>query len=172
MRRETTMLDELTDSKARAHAPARPSHKLDVSVLATLNEEEGVDFFCTWQIDSGPTNSGPILLAHDSGEYDVEFDLDDRTGLDLKFLPTVDESIWINSACCPFQASGNDEKGQISDKARASKTKLKLKNANLGDPCVLHYRLRFDGHPWTSPNGNNFVPPYSKDPDFRNGGGN
>lgn len=166
------MLDNKVSSETEPHVAAPAKHKLGVNVLATLNDDRGVEFYCTWQIDNGPWYSGPILLANRSGDYDVDFDLDDRTGLRLEFMPNVDDAIWINSGCCPFQGACNDEKNQIKDKSIASKTKLKLKNDNSGEPCVLHYRLWFDGNPWGSSIGNNYVPPYSIDPEFRNGGSN
>jgi hypothetical protein len=172
MTKERIMLNHKVSSEGEAHIMHRPSHRLGVNVLATLNEDVGVDFQISWNIDGGNTFSGPIFLPRDSGYYDVDFDLDDRTGLRLKFMPSIDDAIWINSAYCPYQGAGNDEKGQIKDKDHASNSKLKLKNENFGDSCVLHYRLRFDGDAWTSPCGNNFAPPYSKDPEFRNGGGN
>lgn len=172
MTKERIMLGQKSSSKAEPHVAASASHKLAVNVLATLNEDEGVEFYCIWQIDNGPWYSGPILLANRSGDYDVDFDLDDRTGLQLEFMPNADEAIWINSACCPFQGSGNDDKQQIRDKTVASRRQLKLKNDNSGEPCVLHYRLRFNGAAWNSANGNNYVAPYGIDPEFRNGGSN
>jgi hypothetical protein len=140
-----------------------------VSVIATRHEDEGVDFHMLWQDSNKNWHSGPIVLPRNSGEYDVEFKLDDRTGLNLNFLANANEAIWVNADTCPTSASGND-KGQIKDKAvKTTDKKLTLRNTNE-DRCVLHYALRFSGNSWTNSAGKVHSAPFVKDPEFRNGG--
>lgn len=162
------MLEEQTSTKTET----RPSHDMEVKVVATRNEDEGADFQITWEDDDGYWHNGPIVLPFDSGEYKIDFDLDDKSGLNMKFESTPGDAIWINADSCPVAGHGNDDKSQITDKRVASQTKLKLKNLNAGKACILHYRLRFNGDTWTNASGKTFGPSYSKDPEFRNGGSN
>jgi hypothetical protein len=145
--------------------------KIDVDVVATRHEDKGVDFVCTWQDGNGPWYSGPIVLPRQSGERDIEFKLDDKTGLKLNFETSANSAIWIKEGSCPTSGHGNDDKGQIKDKqVDTNDKKLTLKNLNT-EECVLHYALRFTGDSWTSASGVKHEPPYVYDPEFRNGGG-
>ena len=141
------------------------ANMINVTVLATRHEDDGVDFHCAWQDNSGHWYSGPIVLPKGSGTHEVAFELDDKTNLGLKFMGKGDEAIWVNADRCPKSAHGNNDKGQIKDRNVASDRRLTLQNLN-DDACVLHYALRFTGRPWTSPNGKQHHPPYMKDPEL------
>ena len=160
----------MPDQKLRHASDPKLSPKINVDVIATRHEDNGVDFICMWQDANKNWHSGPILFPYGSGEHDVEFKLDDRSGLNLNFENNVSDAIWFNVDCCPTSSNGSD-KGQIRDKqVMSSDKKLKLKNLNT-DECTLHYALRFSGNSWTSPGGKNHQPPYVYDPEFRNRGG-
>lgn len=165
----------MSDQKLRHASATKVAHKVaqkvDIDVIATRHEDHGVDFVCLWQDANRNWHSGPIVFPYDSGEHDVEFKLDDRTGLNLNFEASASNAIWFNANSCPTSASG-DDKGQIRDKqVMSTDKKLKLKNLNTGDPCDLHYALRFTGDSWTSPGGKQHQAPYAYDPEFRNRGG-
>jgi len=165
------MPDQKLHHAAASRVARSLDQKIDVDVVAARHEDNGVDFQCLWQDANGNWNSGPIIFPRNSGEHDVEFQLDDRTGLNLNFEANASDAIWFNVDCCPTSGSG-DDKGQIRDKlVVAGKKKLTLKNLNEGNPCDLHYALRFTGDSWTSPGGKQHQGPYTYDPEFRNRGG-
>jgi hypothetical protein len=165
----------MSDQKLHHAAASRVAgkgraQKFDVNVIAARHEDEGVDFICLWEDANGDWHSGPITFPRNSGEHDVEFKLDDRTGLNLAFEASGSNAIWFNADCCPTSASG-DDKGQIHDRhVETGNKKLKLKNRN-SSACNLHYALRFTGNSWTSPGGKQHNAPYVYDPEFRNEGG-
>ena len=161
----------MPDQKLHHASAAKTSQKLKVEVVATRHEDHGVDFQCLWEDADNNWHSGPIVFPYGSGEHDVEFKLDDRSGLNLNFQRDADNAIWFNADCCPTGANG-DDKGQIHDKQVViNDKKLKLRNLNSGDACNLHYALRFTGDAWTSPDGTRHQEPYCYDPEFRNRGG-
>lgn len=143
--------------------------KIEVDVIATRHEDLGVDFLCMWEDSSGNWHSGPIEFPYRSGDHEVEFKLDDRSGLHLNFEKNAGDAIWFDLNSCPKSAGGSDN-GQITDKQVTANDKLKLKNLN-SQACTLHYALRFTGDSWTSPGGKQHNGPYSYDPEFRNRGG-
>ena len=144
-----------------------------VEVIATRDWDKGVDFLLRWEFPQGVWNSGPMVFATGDRDRKIEYDLDDQTGLGLKFESKADDCIWVvDDGACPTSGSGSD-KGQIKDKQRASDKKLKLKNVN-DVTCNLHYALRFTGASWSRPEGTGtktFNPPYEYDPEYRNSGG-
>lgn len=146
------------------------SKNVEVTVLATLDPDGGVDLKCSWPDDSGAWQSGPIEFPYGSGNNKVKFKLDDQTDLDLQFLDQPGDAIWFNVDTCPSDGKGNDL-GQITDKAlekdsvSAKRKKLTLTNLNTNE-CSLHYALRFDGKAAPAAS-----PPYVCDPEFKNRGG-
>jgi hypothetical protein len=144
-----------------------------VEVIATRDWDKGVDFLLRWEFPQGVWNSGPMVFATGDRDRKIEYDLDDQTGLGLKFESKADDCIWVvDDGACPTSGNGSD-KGQIKDKQRASDKKLKLKNVN-DVTCNLHYALRFTGASWSRPEGTGtktFKPPYEYDPEYRNSGG-
>jgi hypothetical protein len=109
-------------------------------------------------------NEGPIDLPAGSGAHEIMFDLDDDTGLGLRFLEPPDEAIWVMPDTCP-QGKCN-QGGQITPVSVEDQGKrLRVINANSGQPVELHYALNFDGT--RSAHG----PPYCHDPIIKNRGG-
>lgn len=150
------------------------SVNVDVTVLATLHDDDGVQFHCSWRDDSGAWHSGPISFPFGYSKNKVKFRLDDRTGLDLEFLDQTHEAIWFDSDGCPRDRDGSDL-GQIADRAvekdpvSSKRRKLSLTNLNT-EECNLHYALRFTGKD-VSVGGGDYSPPYVCDPELRNRGG-
>ena len=146
------------------------SKNVEVTVLATLDQNGGVDLQCRWPDDLGAWQSGPIEFPYGAGNNKVKFKLDDQTGLDLEFMDKPGDAIWFEAGKCPDRPDGSDL-GQIKDKdvgkdpVTSKRKKLTLTNLNTED-CSLHYALRFDGKAATSA-----APPYVCDPEIRNRGG-
>ena len=138
---------------------------VQVDVYAYL-EGEDILFAQAWRTDGDPgRRQGHIEIGKGQADVPIKFHLHDRTGLNLAFLP-ADEGkqegpFWCNTLDCP--TSWGDGNGQIGD-VDSSKNLLKVVDANSGEPCTLHYALRFTGDPVGS------GPPYAFDPDIRNGG--
>lgn len=150
---------------------SQPSLDVTVNVVATLHEDDGVEFQCSWKGDDGAWHSGPITFPYGSSNNKLTFDLDDKTKLNLRFEANAADAVWLNEGCCPTNGNG-DDLGQITDRDvdRGSKKKLTFKNLNT-EECTLHYALRFTGDSWTNAAGKTFSPPYVKDPELRNSGG-
>jgi hypothetical protein len=150
------------------------SVNVEVTVLATLHDDHGVEFHCTWPDDSGVVHSGPITFPVGASKNKVKFRLDDKTGLDLQFLDQPNDAIWVDANGCPRDANGTDL-GQITDKEVAKdpvsskRKKLTLTNLNT-EECNLHYALRFTGKSARS-GGTAEQPLYVCDPELRNRGG-
>ncbi|NUT00019.1 MAG: hypothetical protein HOP96_03480 [Sphingomonas sp.] len=144
--------------------------KIEVEVIATRDWDKGVDFLLRWEFPKNVWNSGAMIFAKDDLDRDLEYTLNDQSGLGLAFETSVNDCIWVSDSGCPTSSGGSD-KGQIKDKDRASPNKLKLKNKN-DTTYNLHYALRFTGSSWTRPDGTKtFNPPYAYDPEYRNTGG-
>lgn len=150
------------------------SVNVEVTVSATLHDENGVEFHCSWPDDSGALQSGPIEFPYGASRNKLKFKLDDQTGLNLEFLDQPHDAIWFNADSCPSTGDGTDL-GQITDKevqkdpVSAKRGKLTLTNLNTQE-CSLHYALRFTGKPLNS-GGKIQNPPYVCDPELRNRGG-
>lgn len=148
---------------ARNEVKVRP---VQVDVYA-YREGDDILFAQAWRLDGDPgRRTGNIHIAKGEGDVPIKFHLHDRTGLNLAFLP-ADESqtegpFWCSTEDCP--TSWGDGDGQISGVESSNKL-LKIVDANKGEPCTLHYALRFSGDATAS------GPPYAFDPDIRNGGG-
>ena len=109
-------------------------------------------------------NEGPIEQPKGSGAHEIMFDLDDKTGLGLRFLAQPDEAIWVMPDTCP--PGKCNVGGQITPVCVENEGKsLRITNANSGDPVDLHYALNFEG-----PN-SDYGPPYRHDPIIKNRGG-
>ena len=148
------------------------SLNVEVTVLATLHDEHGVEFHCTWPDDSGTWHSGPIEFPSGASKNKVKFKLEDRSGLELQFLDQPDDAIWFDATGCPSSGNGNDL-GQIKDKTvekdpvSSKRKKLTLTNLNTQE-CSLHYALRFTSKAAQS---GGQQPLYVCDPELRNRGG-
>ena len=162
---------ETVASSSRGPQQAAKS-TIQVDVIATRDWEKGVDFRLRWEYPTGVWNSGPMVFATGDLDRKIEYDLVDETGLNLAFVSSADECIWVTDGPCPtVKPPHGSDKGQIKDKDRASSKKLKVKNVN-DKTCNLHYALRFTGEQWTHPDGTKtFGPNYAYDPEYRNSGG-
>lgn len=146
--------------------------QIEVEVRASLAGDGSVQFDSQWRHGNEQQwRPSPIELPKDSGEHDIQFTLDDRTGRNLRFYDNASDAIWVNVGSCPRSANGSDQ-GQIHGKGvdQGNRKKLKMKDRNSGPACDLHYALRFDGDPWSDPQSNTHCPPYEYDPVIKNGG--
>jgi hypothetical protein len=131
-------------------------------VFATL-VGGNVEFDLEWRRENDPNGKkGPIDVPNGESDTRIHFHLRDSTGLNLNFVATKEDAMWVSLVGCPPQQAGNG--GQISYDS-VSNQLLKVRDANSGDPCTLYYMLRFTGDP--AGNG----PVFEYDPTIRNGGG-
>jgi hypothetical protein len=114
--------------------------------------------------DKGGKQDGDKLkFDAGAGEFDLSFELDDQTALNLAFYPSPADAIWVAvGTTCPTQAGNGD--GAITAVSATNK-KLVVTNAN-SVPQTLTFALRFSG---IQSSGN--YPPYVYDPEIVNGGG-
>lgn len=149
-----------------------------VDVRASENEDGTVKFDSYWRHAGGKPGvwkSGIIDLPHGPEHYKLTFDLDDKSGRNLKFYGTdpthkePDQAMYcqVDPAPCP-PPKGNGA-GQI-EYLDVDVDQLTIKDFNRDPPCTLKYVLRFDGDPFVGPDGKQY-PPYEYDPELRNGGG-
>lgn len=144
-------------------AKARDVH---VDVYA-YREGEDILFAQAWKLDGDKERKkGHIKIGEGQGDVPISFQLHNRTGLDLAFLPVDDGKqegpFWCAMHDCPT-AWGNGD-GQIKSIEILPNDVLRVVDANSGEPCTLHYALRFREPKLASPT-------YEFDPDIRNGGG-
>ena len=137
---------------------------IPVQVDVYAFEADGEVFFAhSWRREGAPKGAkGNIKIEEGESQVPIKFHLHDKTHLHLRFMDTQDEPIWVDRNDCP--TCWGDGDGQISE-VRSSPNLLTVTDANSGDPCVLHYALRFTGRATDS------GPPYEYDPEIRNGGG-
>jgi hypothetical protein len=133
--------------------------KVEVRVVAQPgNGANSIDWSqsCRFIPPGNGKAAGNMINVTAPGSAEIIFDLDDRTGLDLQFLDTPTEAIWIaNGGNCPQGAGDADGEFSIG---KPNKKQLKVvdTNANNGEFC---YSLNFD-----SRNG-----PVRYDPIIKNG---
>ena len=155
----TQMMSELRHETAGAK-------KTRVTVTASpLPAAPWVGFAMTSNyVDKGGKQEGDKLkFDANAGPFDLSFDLDDSSGLQLAFYPTVADAIWVAVGdSCPT-AAGNGN-GAISA-GSASNQKLVVTNANAAAQ-TLTFALRFTGN---APGGGEKT--YVYDPKIINGGG-
>ena len=115
-------------------------------------------------VDKGGKQDGDKLkFDANAGEFELEFKLDDQSGLQLAFYPDFADAIWVAVGDnCPT-AAGNGN-GAISP-GTASQRKLVVSNANAVAQ-TLTFALRFAGN---APGGGETS--YAYDPKIINGGG-
>ncbi|WP_205480009.1 hypothetical protein [Sphingomonas arenae] len=117
-----------------------------VKILARL-----VAGILTWSYTAGfipPANGFNQGNGHEGrihiiapGEAEIVFDLDDRTGWRLRFIPNESEAIWISrGSVCPIGPGDGDGQFIIN---RPQNMRLTITNLNTvqGEYC---YALRFD----------------------------
>ncbi len=154
----TDMVSEL----ARDTATAK---KTKVTVTATpLAAAPWVSFAMNADYpDKGGKQEGEKLkFDANSGAFDLTFDLDDNTDLDLAFYPTAADAIWV--AIGTTDPTGPGFANGAITPVSVTNTKLTVTNANAVAE-TLTFILRFSG----AANGD--YPPYVYDPEIVNGGG-
>lgn len=136
-----------------------------ISVIVDGRDESGgVKFAHKWKSASGQWNSGDIVVRPKAAAHEIVFEIDPASPKKLRFLDDPNDAIWVGISQCP--KCGSNEGGQITPLAvEADNTRLRVRNANSGDPIELHYVLRFKRK----------IPlllkPHEYDPVIRNGGG-
>lgn len=150
--------------------------KVDIDIQATEADDGTVHFDCHWRHAGGKPGvwkSGKIDLPNGPEAYELEFKLHDKSGRNLKFYGTGTPKkpedamyVQVGGPCPPAAGNGG---GQIKF-VDVDDKELEVIDANRDPPCTLKYMLRFDGDPFTGPDGTNY-PPYQFDPEIRNGGG-
>ena len=136
-----------------------------ISVMVDGRKESGnVKFSHRWKAGGGKWQTGDIVVAPATTEHEIVFEIDPASPKKLRFLDDPNDAIWIGTSRCPDSAC--NEGGQITPIAVESDGgRLRVRNANSGDPVELHYVLRFK----------RTVPilfrPHKYDPVIRNGGG-
>ncbi len=156
-------MTQQTETDDDAPVKAREVH---VDVYA-FEADGDVLFAQAWKREGEPKRKkGHITIDEGDGDIPIRFHLHDKTGLNLAFLP-VDPAkqegpFWCDVGDCPT-AWGNGS-GQISSIENLPSGMLRVVDANTGEPCTLHYALRFKA-------GTVAGSIYEFDPDIRNGGG-
>jgi hypothetical protein len=110
----------------------------------------------------GKQDGDKLKFDGGAGDFDLSFELDDQTELNLAFYPSATDAIWVAvGTTCPTEA-GNG--GGAITPVSVSNKKLVVSNANAVAQ-TLTFALRFSG---TQSSG---YPPYVYDPEIVNGGG-
>ena len=156
----------MTDMVQELDRDVAGAKKTKVTVTATpLDAVPWVSF--TMDADypnkGGKQDGDKLVFNAGAGAFDLSFDLDDQTALNLAFYPDFADAMWvaIGTTCPSAAGTGN---GAITAGTVAS-TKLVVTNANsVGQ--TLTFALRFTGDASTGG-----YPPYVYDPEIVNGGG-
>jgi hypothetical protein len=136
-----------------------------ISVLVNGRKESGeVKFDHKWKDASGSWKSGDIVIEAGTPEHEIIFEVDPASSKKLRFVDDPNDAIWVGTSQCPKQAS--NEGDQITPIAvEADGSRLRVANANKGEPSELHFALRFKRR----------IPillkPHKYDPVIKNGGG-
>jgi len=156
----------MTDMVSELERDVTMNKKVKVKVTASpLTTDPWVSFAMKADyLDQGGKQDGEKLKFNArAGEFDLTFDLDDKTDLELAFYPTPADAMWVAVGTTdpnqPGFANGAITPVSVTDK------KLIVINANL-IPETLTFILRFSG---TASSGG--YPPYVYDPEIVNGGG-
>ena len=155
----TRMVSEVRDGAVVAK-------KTKVTVTASpLNVTPWVDFAMTadYENKGGKQKGDKLEFDANAGDFDLSFDLDDKSGLQLDFYPDVADAMWVavGSTCPTGPGNGG---GAIAPGSAATNT-LVVTNANQVAE-TLSFELRFTGN---APGGGQTT--YVYDPKIVNGGG-
>ncbi len=156
------MIEMASTLKHRADA----NKKTKVTVTATpLDAAPWVRFRmdANYPDNGGKQDGDKLKFDAKAGPFDLSFELDDATALNLAFYPSFGDAIWVAvGSACPV-AAGNG--GGAITPGTVAKSKLVVRNANTVAQ-TLTFALRFSGK--ASSGG---YPPYVYDPQIVNGGG-
>jgi len=140
--------------------------KTKVTVTASpLSATPWVDFAMTadYEDKGGKQDGDKLEFDAKAGAFDLSFDLDDKSGLQLDFYPDVADAMWVAvGSTCP---TGPGNGGGAIAPGSASNNKLVVTNANQVAE-TLSFELRFTGN---APGGGQTT--YVYDPKIVNGGG-
>ena len=140
--------------------------KTKVTVTATpLDAAPWVSFAMAadYPNKGGKQDGDELKFDAGAGDFELSFELDDQTALNLAFYPDFTDARWVaGGSICPTQAGDGD--GAITPGTIAD-AKLVVTNANAVGQ-TLTFALRFTGDASTGG-----YPPYVYDPEIVNGGG-
>lgn len=149
-------------------SPTMIGNPIKVVVKAKIDPiTKKVKFDEEWEvIGVNGKHTNPIVIPFKQPPTNIQFHLDDDTGLHLRFYDEPRDAIYVSVGTeCP--KSRGDGDGQITFRS-SSHQLLKIRDANMGDPCDMKYTLRFEGDDNIA---GNQEQPYVHDPDLKNGGG-
>lgn len=135
-----------------------------VKITARTGTVEPVDFSMDAHFpdQGGKQDKDALKFDKHAGPFELTFTLDDKTSLGLGFYPDVTQAMWVAAgSSCP--AGPGNGGGVISPVSVVSDT-LTVMNANEVEE-TLTFALHFTGE------SNGKCPPYSYDPQIKNGGG-
>lgn len=102
---------------------------------------DGLEFTHEWRLEGTPDKRpGPIEVPEKNGETPMHFHLHDQTGLNLRFVNTAADAMWVKRDECPRQTSTDP---QITYDKDPTAKHLKVDNLN-SEECTLHFALNFD----------------------------
>ena len=92
-----------------------------------------------WEVDGVKAKQSKLKLQKDSGAHQLDFQLDDDTGLGLSF--DTSDPIWVvEDGPCPPPPGINSDQISVS---QCSSDNLVALDANSGRPRELRYQLNF-----------------------------
>src|SRR4051812_35343820 len=114
-----------------------------IFVLVNGRKQDGaVKFDHKWKAGGAQWKSGDIVVDAGTPQHEIVFEVDPESSKKLRFVDDPNDAIWVGASKCPKQAS--NEGDQIRPIAvEGNGTRLRVSNANRGDPHELHYALRF-----------------------------
>ncbi|CAA9495127.1 MAG: hypothetical protein AVDCRST_MAG09-358 [uncultured Sphingomonas sp.] len=119
--------------------------KVVVTLKARPDGNGGIDWDdrdCRFVPPGSGRKNGQVLQITADGPADITFDLDDRTGRNLRFPETPREAIWLqNGSACPTQPGDADGEFLIRQLGRKKLT-ITDTNSQNGE---FGYALNFEG---------------------------
>jgi hypothetical protein len=121
------------------------SNRVEVRVFANKVGDE-IAFTHDWRANAGDPQDPPIDLPAKSGQWDLNIQLHDCTGLGLEFETKKNkgaDDMWVHkgNGCPPAKGDGG---GHVTFTDVTSDLLKARDNTNgNGEPCDLHFMLRF-----------------------------
>jgi hypothetical protein len=119
-----------------------PPTRVEVSVRADPPGPNGIVWSQTFRFippGNGRNNNGKIHITA-PGEAEIIFDLDDRSGLQLRFRPEASDAIWIAPGQCPTEPGDGGGEFELGEPRQMRLTILDRHTTQ----DEYHYMLRFD----------------------------
>ena len=150
------MMEADENTRRHRHSGAT-GNTATVRVFANLVGTDVV-FTHDWKSNGGKAQDPPIEFKNKSGNWDMDFEFHDATGLGLEFMVIAGGAMWVSQGSgCP---NGKGNGGQITFGGNPSSSKLSVTDDNRNAACDLHFMLRFTDGSDT----------YEYDPIIKNGG--